>query len=77
MTCASSGAARARDFLLRLYQRGGVYLTAGARHTLVDNFHRLVALDELAAGALALPAFELSAAAVNAHHEESTLELHP
>jgi hypothetical protein len=49
-----------------------VYLTAGARHTLVDNFHRLVALDELAAGALALPAFELSAAAVNAHHEEST-----
>ncbi len=37
-----------------------------------DNFHPRVALDELAAGALALPAFELSAAAVNAHHEEST-----
>ena len=54
-----------------------MYLTAGARHTLVDNFHRLVALDELAAGALALPAFELSAAAVNAYHDESTLELHP
>jgi hypothetical protein len=37
-----------------------------------DDFHRLAALDELAAGALALPSFELSAAAVNAHHEEST-----
>jgi hypothetical protein len=37
-----------------------------------DDFHRLAALDELANGALALPSFELSAAAVNAHHEEST-----
>jgi hypothetical protein len=37
-----------------------------------DDFHRLAALDELAVSALGLPSFELSAAAVNAHHEEST-----
>ncbi len=35
------------------------------------DFHRLAALDELAASALALPSFELSAAAVAAHREES------
>ncbi|MGI8576247.1 MAG: hypothetical protein ACR2MA_13195 [Egibacteraceae bacterium] len=37
-----------------------------------DDFHRLAALHELAASALDLPSLELSAAAVDAHHEEST-----